>query len=252
MSSAGLGTAGARGQAPGAARHLRGDAPPPDAHRRGLRHLRHLLQVQPALRTAADVAALCEALADGTVDAIATDHAPHSPVEKDVEFENAAFGMTGLETAPWPCAWTWSAGGCCRPPALVSLLTHRPAALLGLPGGTLAPGSPADVTVIRPEARLDLRPGARLRSRNTVEEHALRGRSAPLRGKVVLTLVGRERIVDQGGDARWTERHAPACRRRCSRWRTAPCSAAWASGPPPTWRGRDWCSTPRSPATRRC
>ena len=53
----------------------------------------------PPLRTAADVAALREALADGTIDAIATDHAPHSPVEKDVEFERAAFGMIGLETA---------------------------------------------------------------------------------------------------------------------------------------------------------
>ena len=53
----------------------------------------------PPLRTAADVAALREALADGTIDAIATDHAPHSPVEKDVEFEQAAFGMIGLETA---------------------------------------------------------------------------------------------------------------------------------------------------------
>ena len=53
----------------------------------------------PPLRTAADVAALREALADGTIDAVATDHAPHSPVEKDVEFEQAAFGMIGLETA---------------------------------------------------------------------------------------------------------------------------------------------------------
>ena len=56
-------------------------------------------QVNPPLRTAADVEALREALADGTIDAIATDHAPHSPVEKDVEFEQAAFGMIGLETA---------------------------------------------------------------------------------------------------------------------------------------------------------
>ena len=62
--------------------------------------LRHLHQVQPAAAHRRPTSRrCCEALADGTIDAIATDHAPHSPVEKDVEFEQAAFGMLGLETA---------------------------------------------------------------------------------------------------------------------------------------------------------
>ena len=104
----------------------------------------------PPLRTAADIDALCEGLADGTIDAIATDHAPHSPVEKDVEFENAAFGMTGLETA-LPLCLDLVRRGVLSPAGAGGAADPRPAAVLGLPGGTLAPGSPADVTVIRPE-----------------------------------------------------------------------------------------------------
>jgi dihydroorotase len=144
----------------------------------------------PPLRTSADIEALCQALADGTIDAIATDHAPHSPVEKDVEFENAAFGMTGLETALALCL-DLVRRGVLSPPALVALLTCRAAAVLGLPGGTLAPGSPADVTVIRPEHAWTVDPTRfRSKSRNS----PFGGR--PLRGKAVLTLVG-GRIVHQ-------------------------------------------------------
>ena len=64
-----------------------------------LRATTRATKCNPPLRSEADVEALREGLADGTIDAIATDHAPHSPVEKDVEFEQAAFGMIGLETA---------------------------------------------------------------------------------------------------------------------------------------------------------
>ena len=95
-----FGAAGARGQAARAAGHLRGDAAPPDADRRGVRAAttpRPSATRRCARRRTS--AALREALADGTIDAVATDHAPHSPVEKDVEFEQAAFGMIGLETA---------------------------------------------------------------------------------------------------------------------------------------------------------
>ena len=95
-----LGAPRARGQAARAAGHLRGDAAPPDADRRGLR--RATTRTPSATRRCArrrTSAALREALADGTIDAVATDHAPHSPVEKEVEFEQAAFGMIGLETA---------------------------------------------------------------------------------------------------------------------------------------------------------
>jgi dihydroorotase len=146
----------------------------------------------PPLRTAADIEALCEALADGTVDAIATDHAPHSPVEKELEFENAAFGMLGLETA-LPLCLDLVRRGLLTPSALISLLSSRPAAVLGLPGGQLAPGAPADVTVIDPEVAWSCDPsGFRSKSRNS----PFAGRA--FRGRAVLTLVG-GRIVHQEG-----------------------------------------------------
>jgi dihydroorotase len=138
----------------------------------------------PPLRTAADIEALCEGLADGTVDAVATDHAPHSPVEKDVEFENAAFGMLGLETA-LPLCLDLVRRQLLSPLALIALLTSRPARLLGLPGGTLALGAPADITVIHPEVTWTCDPtGFRSKSKNS----PFRGRA--LRGRAVLTLVG--------------------------------------------------------------
>jgi dihydroorotase len=144
----------------------------------------------PPLRTMADIEALCEALADGTVDAIATDHAPHSPVEKEVEFENAAFGMLGLETA-LPLSLDLVRRGLLKPSALIALLTSRPARVLGLPGGNLAPGSPADVTVIDPEVSWRCEPSLfRSKSRNS----PFAGRA--FRGRAVLTIVG-GRIVHQ-------------------------------------------------------
>ncbi|MES1210577.1 MAG: dihydroorotase, partial [Pseudomonadota bacterium] len=94
----------------------------------------------PPLRGAADVAALRAALADGTIDAVATDHAPHSPVEKEVEFEQAAFGMIGLETAI-PLVLELVRAGQMSAAAFVTRLSAAPAALFGLPGGTLADGA---------------------------------------------------------------------------------------------------------------
>jgi dihydroorotase len=138
----------------------------------------------PPLRTAADIEALCEALADGTVDAIATDHAPHSPVEKELEFENAAFGMLGLETA-LPLCLDLVRRQLLSPAALVALLTSRPARVLGLPGGQLTPGAPADVTVIHPDLAWSCDP-ARFRSKSRNSPFA--GRA--FRGRAVLTLVG--------------------------------------------------------------
>jgi len=144
----------------------------------------------PPLRTDADLAALHEALADGTIDAIATDHAPHSPVEKELEFEDAAFGMIGLETA-LPLSLDLVRKGVLSPAALVALLTSRPAGVLSLPGGTLAPGAEANVTVVHPELPWSCEPGRfHSKSKNT----PFGGRT--LRGKAVLTLVG-GRIVHQ-------------------------------------------------------
>ncbi len=144
----------------------------------------------PPLRTAADIQALCEALADGTIDAIATDHAPHSPVEKDVEFENASFGMLGLETAV-PLCLDLVRREVLSPSALVALLTARPARVLGLPGGSFSPGAPADVTVLHPELSWTCEP-ARFRSKS--KNSPFGGRA--FRGRAVLTLVD-GRIVHQ-------------------------------------------------------
>jgi len=138
----------------------------------------------PPLRAAADVEALRAALGDGTIDAVATDHAPHSPVEKEVEFEQAAFGIIGLETAV-PLVLELVRAGTLTPATFVERLSAGPAALFGLPGGTLAAGAPADVTVIDPQAAWTCQPAAlRSRSRNT----PFAGRS--LQGKAVLTIVG--------------------------------------------------------------
>ncbi|HXJ20224.1 MAG TPA: dihydroorotase [Polyangia bacterium] len=138
----------------------------------------------PPLRGGADVAALRAALADGTIDAVATDHAPHSPVEKEVEFEQAAFGMIGFETAV-PLVMELVRVGALSPSAFVSRMSAAPAKLFGLPGGTLADGAPADVTVIDPEAAWTLNPAElRSRSRNT----PFGGRA--LRGRAVMTIVG--------------------------------------------------------------
>jgi dihydroorotase len=110
-------------------------------------------KMNPPLRSAADRDAMIEAILDGVVDAIATDHAPHAVHEKEVEFENAPNGITGLETAlglslRWlHKEWKLPLG------RVLSLLSAQPAALLGMKGrGTLAVGSFADVVVFDPNA----------------------------------------------------------------------------------------------------
>jgi dihydroorotase len=138
----------------------------------------------PPLRGGIDVEALRHGLADGTIDAIATDHAPHSSIEKDVEFEQAAFGMIGLETAV-PLSLALVRQGVLSPSRLVALLSARPAAIFGLPGGDLAPGRPADVTVIDPEARWTVSP-ERLRSRSKNTPFS----GWELTGRTALTVVG--------------------------------------------------------------
>jgi dihydroorotase len=115
---------------------------------------------------------------------VATDHAPHSPVEKDVEFEEAAFGMIGLETA-LPLLLELVRSGTLTPAVLVTRMSVAPAAAFGLSGGTLANGAKADVTVVDPDASWTCDAGAlRSRSRNT----PFSGRT--LRGRAALTVVG--------------------------------------------------------------
>jgi dihydroorotase len=106
-------------------------------------------KMNPPLRSALDVAAMKAALADGTIDAIATDHAPHHPDEKDVEFNVALNGIVGLETS-LPLSLKLVEDGCIDLNAMVSLMSWNPAKILGLERGTLKPGAVADVTIIDP------------------------------------------------------------------------------------------------------
>jgi dihydroorotase len=104
-------------------------------------------KMNPPLRTAADVAAIIAGLQDGTLDAIATDHAPQSPVEKDVEFDYAANGIIGLETA-LPLTLTLVHQGHLSLMKALEKLTCQPARILNLPGGKLQVGASADLTLI--------------------------------------------------------------------------------------------------------
>lgn len=112
-------------------------------------------KMNPPLRSAADREAIVEALADGTIDAIATDHAPHSQMEKDLEFELAANGIIGLETA-LPLGLRLVEAGKLTLERLVAAMSKKPAEILGLPCG-LAAGGAADITIIDLGARYTYR-----------------------------------------------------------------------------------------------
>ena len=111
------------------------------------------LKMNPPLRTKRDQQALLEGLADGTIDVIASDHAPHVSEEKDVEFDAAAFGVIGLETS-LPVVMTYLIEKNVLPPGkLVEKMSLHPNRILGLDGGTLSAGSAADITIIDPTTR---------------------------------------------------------------------------------------------------
>jgi dihydroorotase len=125
-------------------------------------------KMNPPLRTKRDTEALLEGLLDGTIDCIATDHAPHAVSEKEGEYVGAAFGVIGLETAVAVLLDRLVRPGHLPLATLVSRMSHDPARLLNLPGGSLAPGAPADVTILDPDRELVVDPARfRSRSRNT-------------------------------------------------------------------------------------
>jgi dihydroorotase len=125
-------------------------------------------KMNPPLRTKRDTEALVEALADGTIDCVATDHAPHALSEKEGEFDRAAFGVVGLETAVAILLDRLVRPGLVPLPTLISRLSRDPARLLNLPGGSLAVGAPADVTILDPARELTVDPARfHSRSRNT-------------------------------------------------------------------------------------
>ena len=102
--------------------------------------------MNPPLRTERDREAIIEGIADGTIDAIATDHAPHSPLEKDVEFDRAAFGIIGLETS-LGLSMKLVQDGRVSLENLIEKMSKKPAEILGI-DNDLKPGNPADITVI--------------------------------------------------------------------------------------------------------
>lgn len=141
----------------------------------------------PPLRTQDDVDAIKIGLADGTIDVIATDHAPHAPEEKEVEIPYAPFGMIGLETALPLVITNLVKTNVLSLADAITKLTVAPAKILGLKSGTLAPGSIADVTIIDPEAAIKV-DASKMKSmaRNTPFD------GAKLTGSVVATIVAGE------------------------------------------------------------
>lgn len=110
------------------------------------------LKTVPPLRSERDRIAIVEGLKDGTIDCIATAHAPHTPTEKDCEFDFAPFGINGLETALSVCHTELVEKGMIDLPLLIDCMTRRPARVLALNAGTLRTGAPADLIVFDPKA----------------------------------------------------------------------------------------------------
>ncbi len=143
-------------------------------------------KINPPLRGPDDLAAIKEGLADGTLDAIACDHAPHGRTDKEVEFEYAACGISGLETS-LGLSLQLIHGGILSWPELIAKMSTNPARILGIPKGTLKAGADGDITVIDP----------RLKWIVDLKTFRSRGKNSPfhghqMQGRAVLTIVGGE------------------------------------------------------------
>lgn len=144
------------------------------------------LKVNPPLRSAADVAAIKEGLADGTLDAIVTDHAPHARTDKELEFDYAANGISGLETS-LALSLRLVREGILSLPELIAKMSLNPARILKLAKGTLETGADADITVFDPQLNWTV----------DVKTFCSKGKNSPfhgwkMQGKAVLTIVGGE------------------------------------------------------------
>ena len=147
-------------------------------------------KMNPPLRSEADRAAMIEGLVDGSIDLIASDHAPHHVDEKDRQFSEAPFGIVGLETTVSLCLDRLVGAELLSLNRLVELLSCRPAEIFGLPGGSLAPGRPADATVLDLEREVVVDPAS----------FQSKSRSTPfgewsLRGAAVQTILGGRPVV---------------------------------------------------------
>jgi dihydroorotase len=151
-------------------------------------------KVNPPLRTTEDREALRAGLADGTIDAVATDHAPHAVEEKEAEFDQAPPGTIGLETALAAVLTHLVEAGAMSLPRAVEAMSTAPAGILGLGdhGGPIEPGRPANLVVFDPAAEWAVEAPFASRSRNS----AFLGRT--LRGRVIHTLYRGELVVADG------------------------------------------------------
>lgn len=162
-------------------------------------------KINPPLRTAEDVKALKEALASGAIDVIATDHAPHHPTEKEKSFDEAPFGVVGLETAVPVTITELVRTGILTPLQMVEKMSYNPAKILGIDRGELSPGKAADITIINPALEYEI----------DSNRFASKGKNTPFEGrhvygKVMYTIVG-GRIVysEHNGTEILIEREVP-------------------------------------------
>lgn len=149
-------------------------------------------KMSPPLRTKQDVEAVKKALADGTLDVIATDHAPHHYDEKNVEFEKAPFGIVGLETSFGLSFTQLYKTGLLTKMQLIEKMSSRPAEILGIEKGDLSVGKVADITIIDPEATYEV----------TKETFAGKSKNSPfigtkLQGEVICTLVAGRKVYEK-------------------------------------------------------
>lgn len=149
------------------------------------------LKVNPPLRTAADREAILDALVDGTLDCIASDHAPHTPTEKDCEFDSAPVGIIGLESALAASLRALYHSGRCSLSEVIALLTHKSAAICKLDAGTLSAGARADICLIDPQEAWTV----------DVNQFFSKARNCPwdgqrLQGKVKATYVAGQQVFD--------------------------------------------------------
>lgn len=150
-------------------------------------------KMNPPLRTEEDVRAIKKGLADGVIDVIATDHAPHSTLEKNLEFDKASFGIIGLETA-LPLTLNLVREGVLTLAQAIRKLSTNPASVLGVTGGSLMEGTPADLAIIDPEYEYVLEEKDILsKSKNT----PFMGKA--LKGRNELTMVGGRIVWERKG-----------------------------------------------------
>jgi len=148
-------------------------------------------KMNPPLRREEDRLAVIAGIRDGTIDAIATDHAPHAPHEKEQEFDRAPFGIIGLETA-FSLSLELVRDGHITLSELMTLLSARPAEIFGLPHGSLHPGGLADLVLLDLEGEWEAgRPGYRSKSRNS----PFTGRT--MKGRVAATIVGGRVVFEE-------------------------------------------------------